>query len=623
MSEEQVEETPSDIGDEAPQDEAGFELLLDFLHRSRGFDFGGYKRQTLTRRVLRRMQTVGQSTFAGYIDYLQVRPDEFAQLFNAILINVTGFFRDPNAWHTLSEHVARLVEEKDENEPIRVWTAGCASGEEAYSLAIVLAELLGIEGVLQRAKIYATDLDDEALTQARLARYTPKSVEQVPPRLLETYFTHVGSAYVFHKDLRRAVIFGRHDLLQDAPISRVDILTCRNTLMYFNSETQARVLSRLHFALANKGIFFLGKAEMLLTHTTLFTPIDLKLRLFRRTSRAQRPLASRVAFSGGADEDRLGMLRRSAFDASNVAQIILDTDNTVALINPRAASLFGLVEKDVGRAFHELEISYRPVELRSIIDRVASERRPVSIKAVERAAQGSGTSYLDIDVAPLRSDSGELAGIHLVFTDSTFVHTLQAELHKVSLELIAAHEELQSTSEELETTNEELQSTVEELETTNEELQSTVEELETMNEELQSTNEELQTLNEELRQRSDTLNDANTFLSTVLQRLRCGIVVLDADLGIKAWNQTMEELWGVSSKDAVGKSVLGLDIGIPVDKLRSELREIAGGGTEGRERMLDCVNRRGKSLRCRCSVQPLRDGSFSGAMLIVDVVEEG
>jgi two-component system, chemotaxis family, CheB/CheR fusion protein len=263
------------------------EALLDYLKRSRGFDFTGYKRSSLARRIQKRMQMVGIERYSDYLDYLEVRPDEFSHLFNMILINVTAFFRDPPAWDYLSEEILpRILADKGPQDLIRVWSAGCASGEEVYSLAMVLAEAVGLEGMRERVKIYATDADEEALTTARHATYSQRDLQAVPPNLLEKYFEKASQRCLFHKDLRRSVIFGRHDLIQDAPISRVDLLVCRNVLMYLNAETQGRILDRFHFALQHGGFLFLGKAEMLLTHANTFTPVDLKRRFFVKVARA-------------------------------------------------------------------------------------------------------------------------------------------------------------------------------------------------------------------------------------------------------------------------------------------------------------------------------------------------
>jgi len=234
--------------------DAAFEALLEFLKQTRGIDFTGYKRTSLQRRFQRRMETVECTSFSDYLDYLEVNPEEYELLFETLLINVTEFFRDLASWeHLRDEVLPRLLMDIPQDEPIRAWSAGCAGGHEAYTLAMVLAEALGNEAFTRRVKIYATDVDEDALSRARQATYSAKDVENLPQRLLETYFERSGDGYVFLRELRRSVIFGRHNLLTDAPISKVDLLCCRNTLMYFHSEAQQRILANLHFALADNG----------------------------------------------------------------------------------------------------------------------------------------------------------------------------------------------------------------------------------------------------------------------------------------------------------------------------------------------------------------------------------
>jgi two-component system CheB/CheR fusion protein len=260
--------------------------LLGYLLNARGFDFHGYKAASLGRRIRKRMEAVGLESFAVYQDYLEVHPNEFAALFNVILINVTGFFRDPAAWEAVrTVALPQIVGGKTPDEPIRAWSAGCATGEEAYTISMILAERLGPDQFRERVKIYATDVDEEALNVARRAAYQERQVEGVPPELLSKYFQHHDGVYCFRNDLRRQVIFGRHDLIHDAPISRIDLLTCRNTLMYLNAETQARVLARLHFALNDRGFLLLGRAETLMDHGQSFVPVDLKRRLSRKSPR--------------------------------------------------------------------------------------------------------------------------------------------------------------------------------------------------------------------------------------------------------------------------------------------------------------------------------------------------
>ncbi len=272
---------------DAEQDLA-FEALLNYLKQSRGFDFTGYKRPSLMRLTKKRMQRVGIDSFNDYQDYLEANSLEVNQLFNALLLNVTTFFRDPPAWEYIAKEVVpRILEAKPNNELIRVWSAGCATGEEAYTIAIILAEALGEEEFRRRVKIYATDLDEEAVAHGRLAAYSSRELRHVPDELINNYFDQSKTVCTFRSDLRRGVIFGRHNLVQDPPISRLDLLICRNTLMYFNAETQSRVLARFHFALNDTGFLFVGEAEMLLTYTNLFTPFKLKYRIFAKLSKGK------------------------------------------------------------------------------------------------------------------------------------------------------------------------------------------------------------------------------------------------------------------------------------------------------------------------------------------------
>ncbi|MBD2525919.1 CheR family methyltransferase [Nostoc sp. FACHB-133] len=605
-----------------------FENLLIYLRQSRGFDFTGYKRSTLMRRVRKRMQSLNIENFEEYLDYLEVYPEEFNYLFNTILINVTAFFRDSSAWEYLAEEILpNLIRNKNTSDQIRIWSAGCASGEEAYTLAMLMAEILGAEEFRQRVKIYATDVDEEALNQARQATYSAKDVQAVPDKLRQKYFEIVGNRYVFRQDLRRSVIFGRHDLLQDAPISRLDLLVSRNTLMYFNSETQGRILARFHFALNDTGYLFLGKAEMLLMHSSLFTPIDLKNRIFSKVSSVN--IRDRLLVMANSVDDesssRVSLhlrLRDMGFDTSPIAQVVIDINGYLVMVNEQARTLFALSPKDLARPFQDLELSYRPIELRSLIERAYTERRPVNLTNVERYLSNKETQYLDVRITPLQeTDTTSFLGVSISFLDVTRYIKLQDALQRSQQELETTNEELQSTNEELETTNEELQSTNEELETTNEELQSTNEELETMNEELQSTNEELQTINNELSERTTELNHTNIFLISILRSLQTGIVVIDGSFNISIWNYMVEDLWGLRTDEVLGKSIFSLDIGLPVEQLRSPLRDCLSGKKQFQEMILEATNRRGRQIKCYLAITPLLGMDIQGAVLMMADVE--
>jgi two-component system CheB/CheR fusion protein len=606
-----------------------FEALLAYLKETRGFDFTGYKRSSLVRRVHRRMVQVGVGdSYPDYLDYLQVHQDEFTALFNTILINVTAFFRDPDAWTSLRADVLEpMIAAMPPGSPLRIWSAGCASGEEAYTTAMVLADILGVEAFRERVKIYATDVDAEQLAEARQAVYGEREMQAVPPEFVQRYFEPLADKWIFRQDLRRCVIFGRNDLVQDAPISRIHLLTCRNTLMYLNAETQARILNRFHFALLDGGVLFLGKAEMLLSHTSLFTPIELKRRIFRRVSRQSLPHGNPATEAGTplpAPVIGLDALRNEAFRTSPTAQLVLTSDGRVALTNQHLENLFGVSSRDVGRPFRDLDVSFRPVELRKYVEQAQLERRTLRITDVEYGRGQNEIAHLEIQVSPLTGTDGGVLGVNLIFQDVTLSRRLQEELEHANQQLEAAYEELQSTNEELETTNEELQSTVEELETTNEELQSTNEELETMNEELQSTNDELQSINEQLQISSGQLDDANAFLETVLANLGAGVVVVDRDMRVRSWNRRAEDLWGMRSAEVIGEHFLNLDIGLPFEPLRPRLRAASMPGGAAAEIVLAAVNRRGRPITVRVACTPLqhRNGQSSdGAIVVMESAE--
>jgi two-component system, chemotaxis family, CheB/CheR fusion protein len=601
-------------------DTAPFEMLLAYLKATRGFDFSGYKRTSLERRIRKRMEDVGVGEYSEYLDYLEVHRDEFPALFDTILVNVTGFFRDPPAWdYYTGEVIPQLLAAVGPTEPIRVWSAGCASGEETYTMAMVLAEALGTEGFLERVKIYATEVDDDALNHARQGSYGAKDVEAIPTALLGRYFEQGERRFTFRKDLRRTIIFGRNDLTQDAPISRIDLLTCRNTLMYFNAETQARILNRFHFALNPWGYLFLGKSEMLITHSDLFRPVNLKRRVFAKVHKPTLrdrllPLNQPGVDQGAAP---IAEIRDGAFEASPDAHVVVDADGLVVMANARARARFELAPTDVGRPLKDLELSYRPADLRTNLELAFKERRLVSLTGVPAGKPGSDSRTLDVQITPLRSGD-RLLGASIVYIDTTVQRRLEDELETAQRELGSAYDELQSAVEELETTNEELQSTNEELETTNEELQSANEELETMNEELQSTNEELETINDELRQRSVALNEVNDFLEAILSSMRVAVIVVDSQHRVRIWNGESAELWGVRADEARGQHLFGLDIGLPLDGVRGALRRVLTGADDRVELQLQALNRRGRTVDVGVTLLPFgvtADGVQGAIML--------
>ena len=543
-------------------DDPRFEALLDYLKGTRGFDFTAYKRSSLMRRIQKRLQALNIESYDDYQAYLDAHAEEFPLLFNTILINVTSFFRDPEAWGYLSAQIVpTIMAHSRPDSAIRVWSTGCASGEEAYTLAMMLAEQMGIEAFRRRVKIYASDVDEDALMQARHATYTASQVEDVPPDLLARYFERVDDRYLFHKDVRRSIIFGRHDLVQDAPISRVNLLVCRNTLMYFTRETQAKVLNRFHFALRNGGFLFMGRAELLLTHGELFTPVELKWRVFTKTVpqniRELSALPERAEErSTMSSDDRLQVL---SLEADPVARVVVRADGILSFANSRARSLFRLTQQDIGKRLQDLEMSYRPIELRSLIQDAMGQRRTVTRKDLSWPHDSGEGRYLDLDVVPLTDSGGEILGVQLSFSDVSRYRRLQ---------------------------------------------------------------EELETTNTEFRMRSDELNTANAFLASILAGLEVAVVVVDPKLQVLAWNHRAEDMWGLRAAEVQGRHLMNLDIGLPVEQLRQPIRAVLAGETERVELTLDCRNRRGRSVRCpiRCTQLRGASGETLGAILLMEEV---
>jgi two-component system CheB/CheR fusion protein len=606
-------------------DEQAFENLIRYIQQSRGLDFRGYKRTSLRRRISLRMEHLHVERFTDYHAFLEAHPQEFIDLLNTVLINVTSFFRDPDAWDALNESVLpRLIEPGRGRDQFRVWSVGCATGQEPYSLAMLFCELLGTGEFSRRVKIYATDLDEAALNTARHASYLPRDVEGVPEPLLGKYFERTNNHYVVSRDLRKAVIFGRHNIVHDAPISRIDLLVCRNLLIYLETDTQNLVLPRLHYALVDDGCLFLGKAETQLARSKLFSAIDMKHRLFRKVPQEWRRSGTGSVLlgndsSGGDGSTLHGRLLDAIVDSSTSAYLAINNDDVLLFASAGARRMLEVGESDVGRPFQDLAVSYRPIELRSHIDEVRRQSRSIRVEHQLYHRPPSEPIRLTIEVSPLLSRDGRPFAVLLTFSETTRTFTLQQELEAAQESLETTIEELQSANEELETTNEELQSTNEELETTNEELQSTNEELETTNEELRSANEEMEATNEELRKHSDEFSSYRQYVHAILRGLDAGIVVVDAELKVRSWNRWSENAWGLREEEVIGQSFNTLDIGLPVQQLVPPLRETLA-GSKPVEAVADALDRRGRPLQCRVRISPLSydDRSTQGAVLLVE-----
>jgi two-component system, chemotaxis family, CheB/CheR fusion protein len=435
-----------------------FEALLDYLKYERGCDLTGYKRSSLMRRFEYRMQSLGIDSYPSYLQYLKSHPGEYLELLEIVFINVTSFFRDRDTWDYLAaEIIPQIIANKQPDEPIRIWSAGCATGQEIYSLLILLAEAMGIEDCVQQVQCYATDADESALVQARQATFSASRVTNVPPDWLQKYFQATEQGYAFHSALRRVVIFGRHDLVKDAPMSRIDLILCRNLLIYFNLETQASILVRFHFALKKTGFLFLGRSETLIHDRKIFTPISLKHRIYAKGLNLELKDHLSLDFRSHQRENILTIQKhfwQTATETSPIAQFAVDTNDCLIGANEQANLLFGLTLNDWSRPFHELE----PGKL--IASRLSKKfttypYQPTVLKDVERNTP-QGTQCFEVTIAPVLNAKRQLLGSTLAFLDKTDCKRLAEQLQIAGAELERMGECLEATQSELEATYQEI-----------------------------------------------------------------------------------------------------------------------------------------------------------------------
>src|SRR6266404_3620769 len=512
--------------------------LIKELAEERGVDLRGYKVTTLERRVNRRMQQLGLASYAEYLAYIRTRPAENTALLNTVLINVTRFFRDPPAWELLEESILpALFKDRPPGSSFRVWCAGCATGEEAYSIAILLFNFLGARTSEFDIKIYATDNDDEALSAARQAQYPAESLRGMRPEFRAKYFTGDGTLRVA-RDVRRLVIFGQSNLLTDAPISHVDLLLCRNVLIYFDAAAQSHIMGRLKYALNESGILFLGKSETQLKRNTEFIPVNARWRIFQRRS---TPDSHGRTFMDADLRERaqhelqtLRLYYGTILETLEPGVLVLNASDIVITENDKIQKLWELSEKLAGKKLHDSQLWQRCPELQQHLE-TSKATQP---KTIRFDCQASPSTVVTVTIRPIMSESGTGRVGTLIYAENITPRvTLQNTI-----------EELETTGEELQSTNEELQSTNEELETTNEELQSTNEELETTNEELQSLNEELETTNQELEDRTKELDQVNSVYAQTFERIRLPVILVSEDRRIDFWNSTALRLFGFKNK---------------------------------------------------------------------------
>ncbi len=566
-----------------PPRDSELEAILEKVRQARNFDFRNYKRATLQRRIERRMGVTRCKTRAAYLALLDRDPNEVTTLLSSMLIKLTAFFRDPEVWTVLDKVLKDLARRRPEQE-LRIWSVGCATGEEAYSIAIAAAEALGPGYPGPELKVFGTDVDEASIAFARRGVYSAQHLEGCSKERLERWFVPGGTAHAVRKEIRRSVVFGVNNLVSDAPVSRIDLILCRNVFIYLDAELQKRALARFHFALRREGVLALGRSELIPFATQLFEPVDLTRRIYRKNSRQEFSLPSQAALLPALEQDApaertqnmASLLQdaqraflRDVLDSQPCPVIAITQDGTISLVNRAASKLWSRSEAEMnGKRLASLGLPGLSQELLGEqSSRVRSGRSEREIGDGHMEMAGAKPMALRAQVVPLRGPDSEPHGLLYVAHDVTALrgleHNLQhasEELNGANLRLLTSNEELRASSEELETTNAELQSTNEELQTTNAELQSTNEELETTNEELQSANSELDATNRELAHRTQEMDALSFCQRTIIRTLSAGVLVLDANGYITTWNLAAERLLGLTEREAVGQVLWTLRI---------------------------------------------------------------
>ena len=575
---------------------ASLSRIADILRNKTGNDFHGYKQNTFLRRVQRRMQVVQIDDIPSYVDFLRTDKDEVQHLFHDLLIGVTEFFRDKREFEMLETQVIpKIFEDKGAGQQVRVWVLGCATGEEAYSIGILLREHMAKLDTAPQVQIFATDIDGRALAAARVGRYRTSIEDDMSAERLARWFVREGDTYCVVKELREMCIFSQHNVIKDAPFSKLDLVSCRNLLIYLNAELQNRVIPLFHFALLSDRFLFLGNSENVTRHPKLFAPVDRRARIFKKLETGTRlPPEFPITTAGRAAVELfpvrtfgpdVGLERRAQRIAERYAPAYVITDENFQIlhfsgrtgryIEPTAGvatlDLLGLVHRDLR------------LELRTALSRALETNEAAHVEQVQLGLNGHRL-LVDITVEPVLDGPAGQRNFVVLFKDgpvrvvdigdgnpNALVRTEHVE--RLESELRAARERLQATIEELESTNEELKSSNEEYQSLNEELQSANEELETSREELQSVNEELTTVNGELAHRVQELTRATSDLKNFLESTQIATVFLDNDLRVMNFTPAITQVLHLVETD-VGRPVAHIKARIPIDDLYDDVRKV-------------------------------------------------
>jgi two-component system CheB/CheR fusion protein len=613
-----LQDSPSAEADGDFSGEAARAEIYGILRTQVGHDFSGYKTKTFIRRLKRRMQVVQLSSVEGYIERLRQDPKEVSALFRDLLINVTNFFRDAAAFEKLKEVVIpKLFEGRGPEDNVRIWVPGCATGEEVFSIAMLMREHMDGLAAVPRVQIFATDIDDLALAVARTGRYPEALLDSVSIERRQRFFTPDGGSYVISKDVRDLCIFSPHSVIRDPPFSRIDLVSCRNLLIYFGPDIQNQVLPIFHYALRPGGYLFLGTSENVNQFAELFAPVEKQHRIFRSREAGRSHIRLPMAVSGllqtvvGSMESRphKGLAWRQTIEASVLerfgpAFVVVTRDADVVHFSAGTGKYLEQIAGVPSRQLltiarkglrYDLRVAFREAVENG--NRVVREHLPIE-------ADDGRIRLTSLTIEPV-SDSRDIEPLYIVlFADEPEPSPQSRHVSgDAAAESAAAHlerelnetkERLQSLIEEYETALEELKSSNEELVSVNEELQSTNEELEASKEELQSLNEELHTVNMELSGKVEALDRANSDLHNLFESTQVATVFLDKNLLIRSFTPAVSQIVNILPTDK-GRPITDLSSPLFVPSLAADISSVLASG-EAIEYRVDRENGGGHHL---------------------------
>lgn len=560
--------------------------LLDLISIKTKVDFSNYKKNSLTRRIKKRLHSLNFNSEEEYLQYAQKNPDELNKVTKFILIGVTKFFRDPLSFQELEENLKNLLKTKISGDSIRIWIPGCATGEEAYTIAIILQNILGKKINEFQIQIFATDINEESINFARKGIYDNHAIENIPDSIVKSFFTKFSQQYEVIKPIKQLILFSQHNLIVNPPFLKIDLISCRNLLIYFDINLQRLVIPIFHYILNENGILFLGKSETIGQNTNLFTTINETHKIFiKKLGPKINPIKFPV-FQYQPQKIKTNNIQQESFDIHDVIKdtlyntyehsiVVINNDMDIIDIRGDVRPFMGLNQGSINANILKLINKELQIELRSIILKATKNKEAVKGPLLKNTFYGT-TQYLRFTIKPLLYTNPINDFYMIIFEifqeEEVTLNKIQyreddsenIQIRELEDELSAAKEHLQTFIEELESNNEELQSLNEEFQSTNEELQSTNEELETTNEELQSTNEEIQiayselkTANQNLENKEKLLLESQENTRALLNNTLQSFILLDKNLKILSFNQIATDIfYEVSQKNLKEDSLI-------------------------------------------------------------------